>query len=172
MTDFDAMEQRYDDLIAEMQAALDAHDADEIDRINEFLIDIETDVQAAILAETYPLRETLEAELKAMSAEDYGAERERFKVLCEQGAGDTHRYYRVFRDQFLYGSIPRRAPDAAARSALFCAARRPSAAPRRRRRGASNPAPPLGSLPGRPAPLAPSRKTSRFSVPARQEAVG
>ena len=103
MTDFDAMEQRYDDLTAEMQAALDAHDADEIDRINELLIDIETDVQAAILAETYPPRETLEAELKAMSAEDYGAERERFELLCEQGAGDTHRYYRVFMDQFLYG---------------------------------------------------------------------
>ena len=32
-----------------------------------------------------------------------GVERERFDALCEQGAGDTHRYYRVFMDQFLYG---------------------------------------------------------------------
>lgn len=81
---------------AQLEAAEQANDVDAIEALGSLLLDCQTAQLAECLAEDFPTRAEAEAELAAMSDEEYAAAWERFGDLCERGIGETYRYYRVF----------------------------------------------------------------------------
>ena len=81
---------------AQLEAAEQANDIDAIDELAGLLFDHNTAQMAECLAADFPTRAEAEAELAAMSDDDYAVAWERFEDLCVRGIGDTYRYYRVF----------------------------------------------------------------------------
>ena len=80
---------------AKLEAAQQANDVDAIDELGGLLLDYNTTQMAECLAADFPTRAEAEAELAAMSDDEYNEAWESFHDLCERGIGDTHRYYRV-----------------------------------------------------------------------------
>ena len=93
---FNTLDEHIAQAEAQLEAAEQANDVDAIEALGGLLLDCQTAQLAECLAEGLPTRAEAEAELAAMSDEEYAAAWERFGDLCERGIGDVHRYYRVF----------------------------------------------------------------------------
>lgn len=52
-----------------------------------------------------PSRQDVQREWDALSAEEQNESRERFDDLCQQGIGDTHRFYSILMPQALVGYV-------------------------------------------------------------------